>query len=138
MTGMPLLKMLFIRRPLALAEPVPLTVAILMTKSLMREAWECGIEKVNSGDLGLFGLQSARLVRGMRPVHLGLLHIPCGRRTTLGTQATMHAEVLVLHHHAPGLRERRGYEQRLRQISGGCLEARAQVRLLPVRGDGQT
>ena len=36
MTGMPLLKIDFISSVLALAEPVPFTVAILMAKSLMR------------------------------------------------------------------------------------------------------
>ena len=36
-TGMPLRKMDFISRLFALAEPVPLTEAILITKSLMRE-----------------------------------------------------------------------------------------------------
>ena len=36
-TGMPLRKIDFINRLLALAEPVPLTDAILITKSLMRE-----------------------------------------------------------------------------------------------------
>jgi hypothetical protein len=35
MTGMPLLKIDFMRSILALAEPVPLTVAILTTKSLI-------------------------------------------------------------------------------------------------------
>ncbi len=36
-TGMPFRKIDFISSVLALAEPVPLTVAILMTKSLTRE-----------------------------------------------------------------------------------------------------
>src|SRR6056297_771624 len=35
-TGMPIRNSAFINSPLALAEPVPLTVAILMTKSLVR------------------------------------------------------------------------------------------------------
>src|SRR5579863_7406581 len=35
-TGMPMRKMAFMSRPLALAEPVPFTLAILMTKSLTR------------------------------------------------------------------------------------------------------
>ena len=38
-TGMPLQKMDFISRVLALAEPVPFTDAILMAKSLMRASF---------------------------------------------------------------------------------------------------
>jgi hypothetical protein len=42
MTGMPLRKIDFMSSVLALAEPVPLTVAILIAKSLMREVLDDG------------------------------------------------------------------------------------------------
>src|SRR6266446_9209966 len=114
---MPLRKMDFISRLLALAEPVPFTVAILMAKSLMRSAVDAdmgglalwggvrGRRCSASGDLGLLRLQHACFVGGVRPMHVGLLHVPRGGRATFGAQAAVNAEILVLHHHALCLRQ---------------------------------
>src|SRR5579859_3605680 len=104
---MPLLKIDFMSSVLALAEPVPFTVAILMVKSLTCGALACGMVLIIglSGDLRLLRFQYARLVFGVRPVQLGLLHVPGGGRAALGAQTTVHAQVLVLHHHASGLRQ---------------------------------
>src|SRR6516225_1988471 len=110
---MPLRKIDFISSVLALAEPVPFTVAILMEKSLTRAGVTCGI-RVGSGDLRFSDFERGGLVVGVRPVELRLLHVPGGGRTTLGAQAAVHAQVLVLHHDAPGLWQRRRDIQRLR------------------------
>src|SRR5512146_1477507 len=98
---MPLLKMDFISSVLALAEPVPFTVAILIVKSLTR--WVTGVsERLSdcSGDLGLARFQHPGFVLRVRPMDVGLLHVPCGRGATLGAEAAVHAEVLVLDHDA--------------------------------------
>src|SRR5665213_3125841 len=97
MTGMPLLKIDFIRSMLALAEPVPLTVAILMTKSLIFEesgADMLGIRSAKKGkiarlierlgDLGLSGGGGLSFIEGERPVHVGLLHVPGGGGAAFG------------------------------------------------------
>jgi hypothetical protein len=65
----------------ALAEPVPFTVAILMTKSLIlaesgadmngiRSYDEGGIALADLGDLGLSFDRSARLIGGERPMNV--------------------------------------------------------------------
>jgi len=78
MTGMPLRKIDFISRLLALAEPVPFTVAILMTKSLIRVA--VAGDRVPFADLqaifGSFACKSREFIDGKRPVHIRLLHVP--------------------------------------------------------------
>src|ERR1700742_2949041 len=73
LTGMPLRKIDFISSELALAEPVPFTVAILMTKSLMRAALDGAITSSlrylpdPSGDLRFLRLQVTQFIFGMRP-----------------------------------------------------------------------
>src|SRR5215469_17007235 len=99
---MPLRNSDFISSVLALAEPVPLTVAILIEKSLIRAARAAvGGDIVSwvfsgSGDLGFLRRHGARLVGGLRPVQLGLLHVPGGGRAALGAQPAVHAQILVL------------------------------------------
>src|SRR5262245_35843408 len=128
MTGMPLLKIDFISNVLALAEPVPFTVAILMAKSLMRAVCMGGgfansnSKQPGSGDLRLFRSEGLGLVIGVRPVHEGLLHVPRGGRAALRAQATVNAQVLVLDHDASGLFQRRGHVERLREVLRRRLE----------------
>src|ERR1700680_1713514 len=133
---MPLRRIDFISRGWALAEPVPFTVAILTEKSLTREGVDAGIWGA-SGNLGFSGLERLRLVLGVRPVHHGLLHVPRRGRTALRAQSAVHAQVLVLHHDASGLRQARGDVQVLRQVLRRRLQALAQVRLLTVVRDGE-
>src|SRR5580704_7426680 len=107
---MPLLKIDFMSSVLALAEPVPFTVAILMVKSLMRAVvgdMGCRGAKGSGDFLGGLRRHGPRLVGGVRPLELGLLHVPGGGRAALGAQAAVHAQVLVLDHDTPGLRQRR-------------------------------
>src|SRR5580698_3301406 len=99
---MPLRKMDFIKRLLALAEPVPLTEAILITRSLLREddmfrlILTADFPQTHSGNLRLFRLRGVRLVSHLGPMDKGLLHIPRGRRTALGAQSAVNTQVLVL------------------------------------------
>src|SRR5262249_5958521 len=134
---MPLRKIDFMSSVLALAEPVPFTVAILIEKSLIRgavegdmdgfafvsswRAWPAapGRPRCTSGDLRLLRRQGLGLVLGMGPMHVGLLHVPGGRRAALRAQAAVNTQILVLHHDAARLRERHGDEQRLREILRG-------------------
>src|SRR5580693_9748344 len=132
---MPPRKMDFMSSVLALADPVPLTVAILMQKSLTRVAldalmWTSLTGRLRSGNLGL--------VDGVRPMQLRLLHVPRRCRAALCAQPAMHAQVFVLHHDAPGLRQARRDVERLRQVLGRRLEALAQLALRAVVGNGET
>src|SRR5580704_13011594 len=149
---MPLLKIDFMSRVLALAEPVPLTVAILMVKSLTRlvAVWVIGLSGFlgtpmrrdrrcahRSGDLGLLRLDGDGLTLRVRPVERGLLHVPRRGRAALGAQAAVHAQVLVLHHHAPGLRQAGRHVQELGEVLRRGLETRAQVGLGTVVSNGE-
>src|SRR3981081_1732463 len=74
---MPLLKMDFMSRALALAEPVPLTVAILMAKSLLR---------AGGGDMLylIMRAERSRVARGATWVlQLSSVASPAGRVTHL-------------------------------------------------------
>src|SRR4029078_7164725 len=64
-----------------------------------------------------------------------LLHVPGPGRAALGAQPAVHAEVLVLDHHAPGLLERRGREKRLTGTQPRRLEPLLDLRLRAVRHD---
>src|SRR5215472_17624724 len=134
---MPLRKIDFISSVLLLPEPVPFTVAILMVKSLMRARVAFDMVLRPSGNLRLARLERAGLVGGERPMQLGLLHVPGGRRAALGAQPTVHAQVLVLHHHAPGLRQPRRYVERLGEVVRRRLQALAQLGLRTVVSDGE-
>src|SRR5580704_18599687 len=140
---MPPRKMDFMSSVLALADPVPLTVAILMQKSLTRVVldalmWTSLTGRLRSGNLGVLRLEDAGLVDGVRPMQLRLLHVPRRCRAALRAQPAMHAQVFVLHHDAPGLRQARRDVERLRQVLGRRLEALAQLALRAVVGNGET
>src|SRR6267378_3810665 len=127
---MPLRKIDFISSVLELAEPVPFTVAILMVKSLTRVLFAGDI--VVLGNPGFTRREHPGLVHGQRPVQFRLLHVPGRGRAALRAQAAVHAQILVLHHDAAGLRQARGHVQRLLEVLRRCLEARAQLRFLAV------
>ena len=97
-------KIACISRLLALAEPVPFTVAILNAKSLMplmRRPPPVLPEVPNA-----YGITSANFC-----------HVPRRRRAALGAQSAVQADVFVLHHHALRLRQRLGHVESLRRDS---------------------
>src|SRR5882762_4783006 len=102
---MPLRKIDFISSVLALAEPVPFTVAILMVNSLMRVVF--------AGDI-VVSRQSwvcAPRASGPRPrpaaSAVPTSACPRPRSAALRAQAAVHAQIFVLHHDAAGLRQAR-------------------------------
>src|SRR5437762_1541358 len=126
LTGMPMRRKLLAKSSFADAEPEPLTLANLMTKSL------------RASILFMFssGLQRKGLLRTTgRPCvgHLDqrLLHVPGTGRTALGAQAAVQADVLVLDHDAAGL-EVVGDVEVLREVHRRRLELPAQIRLFGV------
>src|SRR5688572_13407630 len=108
MTGTPLRKMDFMSSELALAEPVPFTVAILIAKLFTRSGM--------SGALRKLGVRSCRFIRGMRPLDRRLLHVPGRGGATLGAQPAVHTEVFVFDHDPAGMFQRRRYVQGLSDI----------------------
>src|ERR1700722_11934335 len=123
-TGMPMRKIACMRRPLALADPVPFTFASLRAKSFTRSRM--------SRHQRAAGIRPPRV----RNEQLKLLHVPSCRGTALGTKAAVHAQVFVLGHDARGLGQRSGDVEVLRQVDGGRREALAQVVFLAVARDG--
>jgi hypothetical protein len=86
-------------KPFALADPVPLTVAIFMTTSF-----------------GLVTIASLEFGRGLRWIlsdfiaymwnkYSGLLHVPRTGWASLCAQTAMHAQVFILNHDPIGLRQ---------------------------------
>src|ERR1700735_4878473 len=112
-TGIPMRKMACMRRPLALAEPEPLTLASLMAKSLMRGA-VCVIVSLSSARVARLG-RSFYGFPGVGLVKHEALHVPRSGRAALGAEPAVHADVLVLHHEACSLRQRARREDVLRQ-----------------------
>ena len=111
-------KMACMSRPLALADPVPLTVAILKAKSLMRSMTSMTVDAESACDAARASccatacrtaLHTAamrltcRRVARVRNLQLELPHVPRGGRAALGAQAAVQADVLVLDHHPAGL-----------------------------------
>src|SRR4051812_31883993 len=99
-TGMPMRRKLFANSSFALAEPEPLTLANLTTKSLT-----ASILFMCSGRLqrdGFLRMVRPAGVAGGSHLEQELLHVPGARRAALRAQAAVQTDVLVLHHHAPG------------------------------------
>src|SRR6187399_1622444 len=134
MTGTPLRKMDFMSSELALAEPVPFTVAILIAKSFTLS----GISGAHSSsNKGKFCVRGCRFIGGVWPLDSRLLHVPGRGRAALGAQAAVHAQVFVFDHDAAGMFQRRRYVQGLSDILRGRLEPSAQIGFLTIRRDGQ-
>src|SRR3954466_8640066 len=124
-TGTPMRKIERANSSFADAEPEPLTLANLMTKSLV--AVICFIPSSGGFALRLVAAAGA----GAGHFQQELLHVPRARRAAFGAQSAMQAHVFVFGHDAAGL-ERGGYVDILREIFGGGFQARAQVLLLAV------
>ena len=112
-------------RPLALAEPEPLTLANLTTKSLTAvRPLACACVTV-----------SPACGPRLRHVEEEFLHVPGAGRAALGAEAAVQADVLVLGHDPAGL-SGVGDVEVLRQVHRRRLQAVAQVILLAVGGEG--
>src|SRR5581483_12319328 len=114
-TGIPMRKMACMSKLFALADPVPLTVAIVKAKSLMREAG-CLPRRANDSDTGHLHAVRGPRVQSRRPLparrraprirddQFKLSHVPRRRRTPLGAEPAMETHILVFHHHPLRLR----------------------------------
>jgi len=155
-TGIPMRKIAFMRRPFALADPVPLTVAILITTSFTLDTG--GLPQGVSMDLikykpqriinwpaillfadGPFpgGRGRVRLVACMGNQDFGFLHIPCAGRASLGAKAAMYAKIFIFNHHASGLRQATGYEEILFVVLGRSRQAGPQIEFVAILGDSE-
>src|ERR1700752_1331477 len=124
-TGTPIRKIACMISPLALAEPVPLAVAILNAKSFVWFIKALSLSGVGRRESALpsafclvpfaFPLSPDRLQRNKGHARVRLLqhepaHVPGVGRAALGAQAAVQADVLVLHHHPARLLQRPGDE----------------------------
>ena len=92
-TGTPMRRIDLANSALALAEPDPLTLANLTTKSLT-------LLDLSDSVAGMPGPAWAHFEQEF-------LHVPRPGRAALGAQAAMQADILVLDHDPPGLQRRR-------------------------------
>ena len=129
LTGTPMRRIDFANSSFADAEPEPLTLANLTTKSLTASIF------------ALFHGHASSLLRlvaggpGLRHFEQEFAHVPRAGRTAFGAQAAMQADVFILHHHAAGFQQI-GNVQILREIQRRRGEMRAQRHLLVVAREG--
>src|SRR5712691_6815979 len=127
-TGMPMRRKLFANSSFADAEPEPLTLANLMTKSLTASILFIA--------LGGFLLPVAAAAgAGVGHLEQELLHVPGAGRAALGAQAAVQADVLVLHHDAAGLERSRDIEV-LREVARRRVQLVPQFLLIGIQGEG--
>src|SRR5215469_16318749 len=107
-TGIPMRKMACMSKPLALAEPVPLTLASFRAKSLTRISLRSGT--MTSGSVSGCGKYGPSCVWNFE---FKLLHVPRRRGATLRTQTAVDAKILVFEHQPLRLRQRSGSVNRL-------------------------
>src|SRR6478735_9469173 len=133
LTGTPMRRMALANSSFAEAEPEPLTLANLMTKSLtasiclMEQPPCCALrceppsERPGGGSCSHPPL-GACLRPCRRHLEQEFLHVPGPRRAALGAQAAVQADVFVLDHHPAGL-ETFGDVERLVGVSGRGAQA---------------
>lgn len=106
----------FISSPFALADPVPLTVAIFITTSFTLAT----VYSRLGGSMLWHG--RAAIVIGViaciRHQHGGLLHIPGTCRASLGTESTVNTKILIFHHDPLRLWQTGRHVQSLFQVLG--------------------
>src|SRR2546427_375982 len=129
LTGTPMRRIALAKSSLAEAEPEPLTLANLTTKALTD--WMAFVMAIS----GRFLLGRTAAVPRVGQIEQELLHVPGAGGAALRAQAAVQADVLVLRHDPAGL-ERAGDVEILGGIPRRRGEARAQVRLLAVLGEG--
>src|SRR6266852_4468728 len=108
LTGMPMRRNDFANSSFADAEPEPLTLANLMTKSLTASIRFIG--RSSSGSCGFLLVVAAAGVAGVGHRQEELLHVPGAGRAALGAQAAVEADVFVLRHDAAGFQRPRDIE----------------------------
>src|SRR5258707_1901010 len=96
-TGTPMRRIERANSSLAEAEPEPLTLANLTTKSFVDSIFFIA----SSRGLALRSIAAPRT--GARHVDQKLLHVPCAGRAALGAKPAVQAHILVLRHDASGL-----------------------------------
>src|SRR6266446_3805378 len=129
LTGTPMRRIALAKSSLAEAEPEPFTFANLTTKALTD--WMAFVMAIS----GRFLLGRTAAVPRVGQIEQELLHVPGAGGAALRAQAAVQADVLVLRHDPAGL-ERAGDVEILGGIPRRRGEARAQVRLLAVLGEG--
>src|SRR5437588_10520472 len=136
LTGIPIRSTDLANSPLALAEPEPLTLANLTTKSLTLRIAAGAVFASNAIVSALF-IRSSRAAcgSGLRHVEQELAHVPGAGRAALGAPAAMQADILVLDHDAAGL-ERIADVEILPEIGCRCAKTLAQLCFLAVFGKG--
>src|ERR1700682_2551186 len=97
-TGTPIRRIARAKSSFADAEPEPLTLANLTTKSLTASTLF-----MFSSLLSGFTLRVAAARTGIGHFEQEFLHVPCTGRAALGAQAAMQAHVFILGHDAAGL-----------------------------------
>src|SRR5687767_9787064 len=125
-TGTPMRRIERAKSSFAEAEPEPLTLANLTTKSLTAL-----MVFTSSIVLSGFPLRFSARGTGVGNVEQELLHVPGAGRAALGAQPAVQAHVLVLHHDTPGL-EPVGDVEILRGMQRRRGQPRAQLRFLAV------
>src|SRR5436190_6023613 len=128
LTGTPMRSRLRANSSLAEAEPDPLTLANLTTKSLT-DSMRLTADAFMSCGLAL--MCAAAAAARARQIEGELLHVPGPGRAALGAQPAVQADVFVLHHHAAGLQVT-GDIQRLVRMPRRRTQARAQIGLAAV------
>ena len=122
-------KMAFISRPLALAEPVPLTLAILMTKSFTRVAGSRHRDSV------LHDAASSRACGQCTTSDFCMSQAAVGQRSAHSPQCTQRSSSLTMTRPVCGSAAET-YSGCVRFFAG-AVQARAQLGLLAVVRDGQ-
>src|SRR5687767_9427472 len=120
-TGTPMRMTERANMPLALAEPEPLTLANLTTKSLTARFWTAAARAARGSALSGIGPRISHL-------EVELLHVPGAGRAALGAEAAVQADVLVLGHDPAG-GELAGEVEVLGEVAGRGLQAATQLQL---------
>src|SRR5450432_1252604 len=139
LTGTPMRNRLRANSSFADAEPEPLTLANLTTKSLTASIRGAVPALTLVITLVVMSGRHLRLASasaaGPRLREHELLHVPCARGAALGAQAAVQADVLVLDHDAARL-QLVGDVDVLVGVPGRRMQARPQVGLVAVDGEG--
>src|SRR5690349_8610023 len=147
LTGTPMRRIAFANSSFADAEPEPLTLANLTTKSLtaasgfmFRNPLSRLRERAGVRACSEWNANDSRDLprrRTMTPwacirhLEQKLLHVPRAGRTSLRAQPAVQAYIFIFHNHAPGL-ELAGHIQILRRIQRLRRKVKAQIRFLTV------
>src|SRR6266508_3687978 len=142
-TGTALRKMACMMRPFADAEPVPLAVAILKAKSLTRSMfWSSAFAGLKSRATCVYlrahrHRVGGRRYTGNRNLQYELPNVPRIGRTPLGAETAVHTHVFILDHHAAGLLEPSGNEERLIRSDARRGQPLLQLSFLAIRRNRQ-